>query len=137
MTWPENMRSSRSLYINPWHFSFSDVSRVWIKMFFCQEMNSHFWHFRVFYCRALVLILQYMLHFYLKRGTNNNLLFCECDFERFGFYAHMFYGFVFDGWNGTYLKKLLYIICKQRLNLKHRRSRKQTLNYQTGEILDE
>lgn len=107
----KEQRSSRSLYINPWDFSFSDVSRVWIKMFFCQEMNSHFWHFCVFYYRALVLILQYTLHFYLKRGTNNNLLFCECDFERFGFYAHMLYGFAFDGWNDTYFKKLLYMLC--------------------------
>lgn len=80
-------------------------------------MNSHFWHFHVFYyiwnlklqlLRALVLILQCRLHFYLKRGTNNNHLFLACDIERFGFYALMLYGFVFDGWNSTYFKKLLY-----------------------------
>lgn len=88
-------------------------------MSFCQEMNSHFWHFHVFYyilnlklqlLRALVLILQYRLHFYLKRGTNNNRLLHECDFERLGFYAHMLYGFVFDGWNSTFLKSY-YILC--------------------------
>lgn len=51
------------------------------------------------------MILQYRLHFYWKSGTNNRL-FCECDFERFGFYAHVLYGFVFDGCNGTYFTKL-------------------------------
>ena len=82
-------------------------------------MNSHFWHFHVFYyilnlklqlLRALILILWYRLHFYLKRGTNNNRLVCECDFERFRFYAHTLYGFVFDGWNTAYFKNLLYIM---------------------------